>query len=932
MDANNTGTLLPGGRYRLIHELGRGGLGIVYEAFDRLKRETVALKRLHLGTGSTWSEDESIELLMLAHEFRTGASLRHRHIVPLLDYGFDADRLPYFTMALIPSAQPLLPYLYAQTEVEQVRLLAQFLGALAYLHRCGIVHRDLKPGNILISEAGEAHLVDFGVALNAKGESTRGTELAGTPLYMSPEVLRGESATYASDLWAVGIILYEIYAGTHPYMTDPGDSISRVINRILAATPNLDKLRPTLVPIVGRLLLSDPADRYARAEDVIAPLIEATDSPFIPVEMPIDRESYLSAAPFTGRRAELKLLLAALEGTTLASADRAILLGGESGVGKSRLMDELRIRALVLGWLVVRGHASDNGGLPYQMWRDPLRRLLLALDQVEDMLAGILKAILPDIDLLLERPIVQAPPLQGAANEKRLDDAILQVLRMQTQPVLLLLEDIQWAGETDSLTPLRLLLGHLVDLPLLIVASYRTDEAPSLPAALPGVTIMTLTRLDDASVDKLVGAMVGSRSAPGLTERLLAETEGNVFFLVETLRELANRYGALESITADTLPPDFLVGGVSALIRRRLAQVPVVYRQTLQIAALIGRQIDPVVLEAIADDVDGFLSAAANAAVIEFNDGAWRFAHDKLRTGAIASLNEEEQIVLHCAIAIAIEQVYPDDHARAPTLVEHYHAAGDPRRACDRVITAANLLIETASYGQACALLELGLSLSHALEDDPLSARIVARLGSIHYELGRYDEAQAHFRHSLSLAERLDDELLILDALQGIARAASRAHDDDTTEAYGSRALALAHRLQDSRGEAVAASALGMAALRRGDLDSASAYHIRAAELAALLDEPVLHGDALAHLGLVALQRGDHVAAADTFQRALVIERAAGNLPGIAWVLTHLGLLHMQQDRHDDARAYFEEALTIFRRLQHHPGIAETISHLDGLR
>jgi hypothetical protein len=128
------------------------------------------------------------------------------------------------------------------------------------------------------------------------------------------------------------------------------------------------------------------------------------------------------------------------------------LIGGESGVGKSRLLDELRTHALVKGFIVVRGQAVEGGGLPYQLWREPLRRLAL-MTALTDLEAGVLKEIVPDVSALLGREVADAPALPGDSGRQRLNVTIV-VFKRQAAPMMVLLEDIQWANKGGTLAAL----------------------------------------------------------------------------------------------------------------------------------------------------------------------------------------------------------------------------------------------------------------------------------------------------------------------------------------------------------------------------------------------------------------------------------------------------------------------------------------------
>ena len=195
-----------GSRYQLEAELGRGGMGAVYRALDRLTGDEVALKRVmtpaeKLQFASRLSGDSAASgstnlRVALAQEFHTLASLRHPNIIRVLDYGFDAERQPYLTMDLLHEPRSLLDAGQDQPLAVKINLLVQMLQALAYLHRRAVIHRDLKPDNVaVVVENGALHVLvlDFGLALTTDLAS-KTASLAGTLAYMAPEVLQGDDA------------------------------------------------------------------------------------------------------------------------------------------------------------------------------------------------------------------------------------------------------------------------------------------------------------------------------------------------------------------------------------------------------------------------------------------------------------------------------------------------------------------------------------------------------------------------------------------------------------------------------------------------------------------------------------------------------------------------------------------------------------------
>ncbi|MCA9914484.1 MAG: serine/threonine-protein kinase PknK, partial [Anaerolineae bacterium] len=416
-----------GSRYRLHESLGQGGMGTVYRATDRLTGQVVALKRvtkptsaLHISKHSTYTNLQ----VSLANEFQALASLRHPNIIPVLDYGF-ANSQPYFTMRFIPQARSVTHVGAGLDHEGKLDLLMQLLRALSYLHRRGIIHRDLKPENALVDEDGQLMVLDFGLAQERPELHPTTDRVSGTLGYIAPEVLQGIAPSPASDLYAVGLIAYELFAGEHPYDLN---SHAALLQDILTNIPDVSRLDidAPLATLIERLLKKNPLERYQDAAEIIAQLQTEKDQPKTSDDEAVIN-SFLQAARFVGREAESRQLHVALE-NVMQGKGSSWLIGGESGVGKSRLLNELRILALVRGALVVTGLGLSSGSLPYELWRDPVRRLALATD-ISDEDAAILKEIAPDLDQLLEREIPAAPKVKEEIAQKRLIDSIKTLFR-----------------------------------------------------------------------------------------------------------------------------------------------------------------------------------------------------------------------------------------------------------------------------------------------------------------------------------------------------------------------------------------------------------------------------------------------------------------------------------------------------------------------
>ena len=741
-----------GRRYQLIDKLGAGGMGIVYRALDRLTGQQVALKQVTTAVESLRFNsmiDKTFDLrLALAQEFQMLASLRHPNIISVLDYGFDDARQPYYTMDLLRDSQTIVQAGKGQPLAARTELLIELLQALVYLHRRGVIHRDLKPDNVHVV-GGHVRVLDFGLAMMRGDTPQPSDSLTGTLAYMAPELLNGSPASKRSDLYAVGMMAFEILAGSHPFRMN---TISQLLQDIQFAIPDttlLDAPENTR-NVIARLLTKDPAERIPEAADVIRLYSDLTGQQ-TRYESAAIRESFLQAAQFVGRQHEQDTLGAAVDAAAQGNG-QAWLIGGESGVGKSRLLDQLRVLALVQGVFVLRGQAITSGAA-YHLWREPLRWLALD-DALTPLEASVLKQVVPDITVIRAEDIADAPPLEAQANTARLLSTIEALLKRQTQPVMIMAEDLHWA-DSESLTILRYLTHLAPTMKLLIVSSYRDDERPDLPTQLDEMHLLRLGRLSDEGITALTTAMLGEAGRnPQLTAFLSRETEGNAFFLVETVRALAEEVGKLDNIAQMSLPQSVAAGGIQRVVQQRLSHVPASARSLLELAAVLGRALDLPALQA-ADpqrDLGKWLSDGAEAAVLDVNDERWRFAHDKLREGLLDSLSADRRQALHRQAAQALENAYASQSDQAVRLAFHWAKAGDQAKERQYSAAAGEYALKNGAQHDAIRLLQRALELTDPA--DPLRSPLELNLSTACYEVGDMLGSQVHALATLQLLAR----------------------------------------------------------------------------------------------------------------------------------------------------------------------------------
>lgn len=897
-------------RYQLKNVLGTGGMGVVYRAYDRLTDTFVALKRVQPGVKSPEHSTQALTPLSLANEFRTLATLRHPHIISVLDYGFDTESAPYFTMTLLEEKQEFLDALGDSSIDEQVFFFNQMFLALVYLHQRGIVHCDMKPGNVLISQK-QLKVLDFGLAVSIKNNRDR----AGTIHYMAPETLAKGVVHNTSDLYSSGVMMYQVITGKMPYR--PADIQRRIEYPI---SMRHMKGHP-LEAVVQRLLQIKPEDRYQSADEVIKAINEATHhTPVAETEAIV--ESFLQTAPFVGREQEIEALENALTESSSSSSSSMWLVGGESGVGKSRLVEELRVRALVSGRLVIQGQAAQRENLPFEQWRSIVRRLCLSAE-LNDWTAGVIKDLVPDIDSLLNRDIVPAPQMMGQGYQERLAIAIETLIRQQATPLLLIFEDLQWADE--GLALVKHMVSIIDTLPdVMMIGTYREDEAPELLEQLPRANYLRLNRLDEDAIVELSAAMLGDAGKQSqVIDLMKRETDGNIFFMVEVARTLTEEAGSLSDIGRTTLPKQVFTGMMQGILNKRVQKLATVHQAVLHFAAIYGRQLNLDLLRDVFSEeaVQNFLYACETLSILITRDEQWLFIHDKIRDAILDNLSDGEKVGIHKQVAIAIEKLYPEDKGHDEILLEHWHLAGDLSNEITYLNKVAqNLIIITGEYEKARRLITRTLSLLS--EDDVNQISLLNYLAESHWESGNIREAENIAGQALPLA--IKHEILAGQAESHILLArAKRIHDDiEDALSHAKVALELFQQLDIKRGISFSLYVLGNTYARTGDYQSAGEYFEQSLELARELNEFRIMGLCLEELGMVMRVRRNIEQAIIYTEESLELSQKLGDKRGIALKLNSLGRVLRDNGQYKLAEEKLAESLRLLEELNDSFGVA----------
>ena len=763
-------------RYRLDSELGRGGMGTVYRATDLELQREVAVKVLS-GSGQTTDGRER-----LIREARAAAALNHPHIVTIHDVG-EAGGLPFLVMELI--AGPRLSQA-KPTELERVVDIAvQICAALEHAHTNSIVHRDLKPDNVLLSGTGSAStvkLADLGLALPAHGTRiSRAGVIVGTAAYMAPEQALGQPVDGRSDLYALGVVLYELTTGRLPFTGD--DPLTVVSQHVHAPVVPPRVLRPdlprALEAIVIKLLAKDPAQRFASATETRTALLEALSSKDEPTSTDATSAvailDALSRGRLVGRGTELaearELWRRAREGR-----GHAVLLSGEPGAGKTRLAREITIQAAVEGALVLTGGCYEyEATTPYLPFVEAFRRWVRE-EQNDDKLreilgdaAGQIAKLAPEIETRLG-PFPEVHQL--APHEERLlfFDAVAQVFSniARRQSLLFYADDLHWADH-GTLWLLGRLLRQLRDQRVLIVGAYREtelDRTHRLSRSLVDwnrerlITRIVLRRFNESETGDQLSALLGEHVSGEFAVAVHRETEGNPFFVEEVLKALVES-GSVRRESSGWRRCDMdqllIPQSVKEAIGHRLDRVSQECNELLRLGAILGKVFTFQELTTASEQnedalIDALDEATGAQLIAPTSDDSFSFTHDKIREVLYEELNPIRRRRLHRRVAEGLERNRASFCCGSEKLAHHYIQAGDLERGLQYAKQAAEEAQRVFAFDEAIAAYGRARDCAEALGLVDEQIEQEESMGMVYMLHGETILAGEHFERALALA------------------------------------------------------------------------------------------------------------------------------------------------------------------------------------
>ncbi len=900
-------------RYQLEAEIGRGGMGVIYRARDLLLDRAVAVKLLNdAGLGEAGRE-------RLLREARAAARLNHPSIVAVYDAGearLAGDAPSAFIVMELVVGQSL--YERWPLPLEAVLSVAgQVCAALGHAHAHGLIHRDLKPENVLLAADGRVKLTDFGLARSAAvPRTTPDGPLVGTPFYLAPEQALGQTIDGRADLYALGVLLYELVTGRLPFTgDDPLLIIAQHVHApVTAPSVHRPDLPAALEAVILRLLAKAPDDRYPTAEAVAQALAGLADDHAPRPGTRLRHNLPLQLTRFIGREREITTVREQL------AAHRLVTLVGPGGSGKTRLALQLAAElerdqaAFPDGLWLVELAPITNAALLTQTVaallgvRDepshPLlpslvehlrgRALLLILDNCEHLVeacAQFVETVLrscPRVAVLAtSREALGIPgeapqrlPSLAAPDPNRLPP--LETLA-QIESVRLLVDRISVVQPAFTLTDANA--GAVAQI------CHRLDGLPlALELAAARARAMTVEQIAARLDDRFRLLTGGSRTALPRQQTLRALIDWSWDLLTEPERTLLRRLTvfasgwtleAAEKVCAWSVDPDAWPG-------------PASLSTPAEALDLLTHLVDKSLV--LVEDQPG-------QPRYRLLDTIRQYAREKLLNADEAASVRDRHLAHSLKLA---EKAEPE--LRRPTQIawlERLDLEHDNLRA----------------------------ALQWALESDALERglRLAGALSRFWYLRGYWAEGRAWLQAFLERSPQPGTDALRRARALALAGAGWLADEDGSEVPLYVEGLALFQQLDDRWGAAFCLRGLGAGAIFRGDVDGGQTRLAESLALFEALTDPWGIGAAAYNLGWLDFNRDDVAAASVWWERGLTHFRRSGDRWGIAVTLGSLGYLARLRGDYTAAMALAEESLALFRELGDQAGIATSLIRLGNV-
>ena len=908
-------------RYRILEHLGEGGIGSVYRAYDVWTKRDVALKALAADSGGPKAVRD------FKREFQLLAQLKHPGVVAALDFGLSendtsgsAGLHPYFTMEYVrgKSLRENLPGLSdpgrAEAQFEALyHLIWQLCDVLEFLHLRGTVHCDLKPDNLKITDRTfSPKILDFG--LSERLGSKRGRETKGTLPYMAPEMFRQAALDERSDLYSLGIILYELVTSRLPF---PSDDPVKIVSAHLQQEPAPPSeanphLPSALSQLIMRLLEKSPADRPANAGRV-KEIIEAGLKRGFKGSAKRDLSAgkpglaHLYSGPPVAREKELRRLEVGLK-QAVDSRGSLFLISGEQGVGKTTLLKQLKSACQLEGIVFVDSHCLENQTVAYQPLMEALRKLKPYLESKN---AG---HILPELDDLLNwsKKDPAVGPEDRSSLHLRINHLLTEISRVL--PLAVAIENLQWA-DLSTLQFLHHFQMQKDKGSVFLCASLRQE---GLKQGTPLAELMEcggkehdwlrIDRLDPSGTkDFILSKFVNGEFPASFFTYVHERTAGNPSFIIEVLKYLVEKeviFLSGSTWKADTkkLDQSEVPDSVEAVLFGNLERYDERTLEFLNTAAVIGKRFTLDLLEQLITADQRTLNQTASfltqdqtlIRVEESGQGKtyYQFTNQSLQNLLYQRVDRTRRVSLHGRVARLLEETGTEEEESLFSIAYHYLEGEDFDKAYQYALKSAEKMKQRFANDEVLTYLRNAIEVAprgrHAEEAVKREAAALKQRADFCRGVGDLNQAEKDYRTILALLEGSGDLKALVDTYNGLGETYRLKHDYKK----------------------------GISTLQR------------AVQIHRKLDLPLERAHTLNYMGLLYWTDSQFDKALGSFKKALEIDRKLGDKYYMASTLNNMGLVYWSRRQYHQALEHFTDCLSLYKDLENKEWIARSLNNI----
>ena len=920
-------------RYQIRSILKKTPETCVYRVFDVPDNRDEAIKILCHEIG------DAAQLLRFRTEFATLAGLEHSSIIKVFDFGVLQERFPYFTMEFF-SGKRISEWFDGRSWPELYDVIIQIASGLHHIHHFGIIHLDLKPSNVLVGEDGKAKIMDFGLAIESRQVLDR--QIRGTLQYMAPEVLRQDRIDSRADLYALGMTLYETVTGALPgYGRPPIEVIRMHLDEEIRPVSSINPSVPEpLAHIIMKLLEKDPRHRFPTAAALLQAVAEAAGKKAPAAELVGRGELY--AAPLIGRKQEVSTLIGLIAEAREGRGNGAILAGAE-GLGKSRIVRDVTLRAQLDGAKVFSGRCPINRKTIYAPFFEIFTQMVSAVNPNADVSEEIRRILKP---IISGSGPETSPPQHG--QKFRLYNRIVQSMQdiygflsagSETggSPLILIVEDLQWADPSTA-ELFSFLVGEAKQNKLLVIGTLTLEAGgeASIESSSPNLSfwdqraregnfpLLRVELLSEPLVREHVQSLLGAPNVPDeLTRWMLWESGGSPLNIRRILDHLiAHDYlqwqpsgwvADMERIRNLRIP-----GGSAALVMEKVEALAAPERAALESAAVFGEMVELDLLTRVCGEVEETYAQTrvliAQGLLDESSDGRTvYFPQIHLRDAVYNAMPERRRVELHLRAGEVLEpQAASGSTQVIGQVAYHFSRANDIERGTQYSIEAGDLASRTLAHEEAIEFYRVALELMDLGGiEEARKAEVREKLADAYYRRDDYRGAIHAYQFLLKSIQARhpngDADADVARVMKKIGKVLARRGDQDSAMTYFQNALSIYEQLGAKVDVAEMLNRVAWLYRLKDDLNTAKQTAERARTMLEDIEPTVVYGYVKNILGLIEYARGDWERSRQILEEAVAIGQRLGSDQLCKVASTNLGnTLWKLGD--------WEAALTHFRR------------------